>query len=146
MLTLNGETFASGRVKFLDQTPAENPATPKIYVPIRPADLGATLLALLDTGSAWSILQADVAAEIGLFDRDGNPMTMKTRLGEYRGKLVRTVITLLAEEGQSLEVDATVFVSTEWTAGNFIGYAGLLERVHIALEPERNNFYFGSSA
>ena len=57
---------------------------------------------------------------------------------------MRTVTTLVADDGDSVDVDSTVFVSPEWRAGNFIGYAGLLERIRFAVDPGTNAFLFGA--
>jgi hypothetical protein len=57
-------------------------------------------------------------------------------------------LTLLADEGDSLDVDAAVFVATgdEYPVGrSFLGYAGLLERIRFALDPQTNQFYFGAA-
>jgi hypothetical protein len=83
---------------------------------------------LLDTGASWSIVNSELADELGLFDRDGEPVDMSSRMGVISGKLVRAVTKLVAEDGESVEVDSTLFVSRDWPAGNFIGYSGLLER------------------
>jgi len=52
-------------------------------------------------------------------------------------------LTLLADEGESFELDTTLFASREWSLGNFIGYAGFLERIRFAVDPSTNDFYFG---
>jgi hypothetical protein len=64
-------------------------------------------------------------------------------LGRVRGTLFRGLIALLADGGEPLEVDATIFISPDWTGPNFIGYQGLLQRIRFAIDPETNLFYFG---
>ena len=49
----------------------------------------------------------------------------------------------MADEGESCEVDATLFVSRDWVYGNFVGYSGFLERIRFAVDPGANDFYFG---
>ena len=98
---------------------------------------------MLDTGAAWSVLDAELAGDLELFDRDGEAVTISSRLGAVQGKLVRTKTTLVADDGDSLDVDSTVFVSREWPAGNFIGYTGFLERIRFAIDPRDNAFIFG---
>ena len=73
----------------------------------------------------------------------GPPTDLSNRSRTIHGKLIRTPLTILADEGDSLEVDATVFISSEWQHGNFLGYAGLLERIRFAVDPQTNGFYFG---
>ena len=65
-------------------------------------------------------------------------------MGVISGKLVRAVTKLVAEDGESVEVDSTLFVSRDWPAGNFIGYSGLLERIRFAVDPDTNSFIFGA--
>ena len=68
---------------------------------------------------------------------------MSTRLGVIHGALYRVAVTIEAEEGESLDVEATVFLSPDWRGPNFIGYQGLLQRIRFAVDPETNLFYFG---
>ena len=98
---------------------------------------------MLDTGASWSVLNAELADNLKLFDRDGETVTISSRMGKVQGKLVRAMTTLVADDGDSVEVDSTVFVSRDWPAGNFIGYSGLLERIRFAIDPHDNAFIFG---
>ncbi len=142
LLKINGDVFASGRSRFLDSLGAPEP-TPKIYVKFLPGDVQIPLLAQVDTGAAWSVLDREIAQALGFFEQAGPPANLSTRSGTIHGKLHRTPLTIRADEGDSLEVDATVFVSSEWLHGNFLGYAGLLERIRFAVDPQTNGFYFG---
>ena len=45
--------------------------------------------------------------------------------------------------GGPFEVEATIFVSPDWSGGNFLGYEGLFQRIRFAIDPEANFFYFG---
>ena len=139
----NGVNFTTGRAKFLDQSESSQGTTAKIWVRIEPASFGHPILAQLDTGAAWSILDAEVANELSLFDGDGQLVTISTRLGEGRFTLKRIPVQILADDGESLSVDATVAVWSEWHHGTFIGYPGLLERIRFAVDPFDNYFYFG---
>jgi hypothetical protein len=145
MLKLEGEDFTSGRARFLDRLPVDPEPTAKIFIKLRAGKLAATLLAQLDTASPWSILEAETAREIGLLDQNGEPKTLRAQGMSIRGRLVRVPVLILADEGESLEIDATVFVSADWPGKNFVGYAGLLESIRIALDPQANHFYFGAA-
>ena len=79
-----------------------------------------------------------------MFDREGEPATISSRAGTVKGKLVRATTILVADDGESVEVDSTVFVSGDWPEGNFIGYSGLLERIRFAIDPGSNSFVFGA--
>lgn len=142
-LTSDGTAFVTGRTRFLDEDPGSPEKSHKVYVKIEPGDFGSFVLAQLDTGAAWSILDPQIAEELALFDGQGQPTTLDTRFGPISGRLERTKITILADEGESMEFEATVFVSRQWPAGSFLGYTGLLERVRFAVDPQQNFFYFG---
>ncbi len=144
MLVLTGGLpFAAARVRFEDNLPSGEESTAKIYIKIEPDALGVAVLAQVDTGAAWSVLEREVSEALGLLDGDGPVVRLQTRFGPKDGRLERTLITLLADEGESLEFEATVFVSRDWPAGNFVGYNGLLERLRFAVDPADNQFYFG---
>ena len=127
---------------YLDADPGQRSETSRIHVKVE-FDR-QPVLALLDTGAAWSVLNAELAQELGLFERDGESATISSRAGKIKGRLVRATTTLVADEGESIEFDSTVFVSGDWPAGNFIGYSGLLERIRFAIDPGSNSFVFGA--
>ena len=136
---LDGSAFATGMSSYLDGDPSE---AARIHVEVE-FD-GETVLALLDTGASWSVLNAELAQELGLFEQEGESATISSRVGRINGRLVRARTTLVADEGESIEVESTVFVSPEWPEGNFIGYSGLLERIRFAIDPGSNAFFFGA--
>lgn len=138
----DGSEFASGKASYLDQDPSSPGESARINVSVEFE--GLTVLALVDTGAAWSVVNRDLARTLGLHDRDGLQLTLHSRYGHTEGKLVRVGATLLAEEGESVSLDATVFVSEDWTAGNFLGYSGLLERITFAIDPETSTVYYGA--
>ena len=105
-----GRSFATGSAVFMDTDLAE--VSPKIYVRIQPGNLLTPVLAQLDTGAAWSVLNAEVARLIGVLDARGEPLTLSTRMGNFRGKLVRVSVSLVADARESLNLDATFFVSS----------------------------------
>lgn len=143
MLKLDKADFTIGRARFEDTAPWAEEPTPKIYVKITPDDLGVVLLALLDTGAPWSILDAEVAENLDLLNGAGEPKTIKTWRGDIHGRLESVNLRLHADEGSSLDIEATVLVSPDWRAGNFLGYGGLLQHVRFAVDATNNQFYFG---
>ncbi|MCP4654326.1 MAG: hypothetical protein GY856_02790 [bacterium] len=64
--------------------------------------------------------------------------------GRVEGDLYRHTITLVAEIGESLQIDAVVFVPLNWHGPCFLGYAGVLERIRFAVDPRNNHFHFGA--
>lgn len=145
MLFRDGVAFSVGLARFEDRPGGDGEETAKIYIRIEPEALGNPILAQLDTGSPWLVLQAEVAEAMSLLDGDGPEVRLRTRFGPISGRLERTVVNILAEEGETLQLEATAFVSRQWNAGTFAGYSGLLERVRFAIDPDpaKNLFYFG---
>lgn len=143
MLTLNGEPFTSGKAQYYDDDPDRARPQSAIYVQvILPLDPAVAVLALLDTGSPCCLFNKDIMEALGFgFEAKGDKLM--TRHGRLNGTWDRLPVTLAADEGESLEIDATVFVSEEWQFGAFIGYGGLLERIRFGLDPQANSFYFG---
>jgi hypothetical protein len=138
--------FATGMSVYLDsevERPQRQP--PRVVVRVQPKPLTIPILAVLDTAAPWCILKPligdlimDELAEIpGL-------VKLSTRLGTYDGRLYRGSLTLLAEEGESLDLEVTFFLSPQWQGGNFLGYEGALERARFAVNPRENLFYFGA--
>jgi hypothetical protein len=143
MLRLNGESFASGFSRFRDHGSDALEPTAKVFVKVDFSDLDTTLLAQLDTGAAYSTLETHVAEALDLLDGNGQQVTIDTRLGSCHGRLERVPITLVADEGEALDIEAVFFVSKEWLGKTFLGYTGLLNHIRMALDPGNNHFYFG---
>jgi hypothetical protein len=143
LLRADGTQFSTGRSRFLDQAPGSEDQRARILVRIEPQSLGQVILAQLDTGAAWSILDAQIAEALSLLDGDGEPVRFSTRLGTYEGRLARTHLDIVADEGDTVTIEATVWVSRDWPGGTFLGYGGLLERIRFAVDPSDNSFYFG---
>ena len=70
-------------------------------------------------------------------------VALSTRLGIFHGSLYRVPLRIDADEGETLDVEATVFLSPDWDGPNFVGYQGLLQRTRLVIDPETNLFYFG---
>jgi len=146
MLTLNGLPFASSRAKYLDEEPFSQEPSAKVYVTVEFPGLSHSL-AQLDTGAAWSVLDLATAELLDLLDGGGEPTKMKTHAGTVAGRLERVPVKLVADEGDSLDLEATFLVSRDWRGRTFLGYTGSLDRVRIALDPGKgkNWFYFGEA-
>lgn len=145
MLSLKGRSFTTGRAKFRDEAPGRQEPTAKIFVKIEFPTLEGTWLAQLDSGAAYSMLDIELAESLGVLDGDGAPAKVDTRLVKISGRLERVPLVLIADEGASLEVEATFFVSRDWPGKTFLGYTGFLDKLRIALDPPVNDFYFGET-
>jgi hypothetical protein len=148
MLKLGTEDFTTGRSLYSDHDESWTEPSAKIWVRVKfPTDqFGAiAVLGELDTGAPWSILHRELAEALGALQLDGEVTKTITSHGRMTGKLVKVPIEVVADHdnGQSLRVDATVFVSEDWTGPTLLGYSGLLEALRFALDPPRNHFYFG---
>jgi hypothetical protein len=103
---------------------------------------------LLDTASTWIVLSKDflVSLDIEIDEDPSLKEKMLTRFGTITGYLNRIPIIIIAEEqdGSSLEVEATCFISEEWNGRPpVIGWRGCLERMKFAIDPSQDRFYFG---
>lgn len=91
-------------------------------------------VALLDTGSEWSVLGEPLASDLD----DGVPLgsvPMSTRLGRFIGRIHRVPVTLLSELGTDVTIAATVLLTPDWPGPPILGFTGCLERVRFALVP-----------
>ncbi len=142
----DGSSFTPSRATYLDALPGQLARRDaKLYVRIAVGSPTLTTMAMLDTGSTYSVLDADMADHLGAFDETDAPVVdLATRHGLMRGSLVRRRVWLLAEEGESLDVDATFWVGPEWRYGHFLGYTGFLQRIRLALDPQSNQLHFGA--
>ena len=139
----DGAVFTTGRSLYSDRALGSEEPTANIFVKIGIEALPGPIVAQLDTGAAWSMLDAEVAEAMNLLGGDGEQAPISTRLGRVVGHLERTDLEILADDGDSLTVQATVWVSPEWHGGNFLGYAGLLQNIRLAVDPSDNSFHFG---
>jgi hypothetical protein len=99
-------------------------------------------IALLDTASQWCVLPSPLALELGYDLETARDVRLHTRHGALSGELTRFPILFVAEEGESVEVDATWFVTRDWPGPMVIGWKGCLERIRFALDPSEDDFYF----
>jgi hypothetical protein len=119
---------------------------PRVLVRVQPKPLAVPILAILDTAAPWCILKPNIA-DLMMDELEEIPgrASLSTRLGTYEGRLYRGSLTLLAQEGESLNLDVTFFLSPHWRGGNFLGYEGAMERARFAVDPRANLFYFGET-
>ena len=144
MLKLYGSPFTSGRSKYVDHVPDRREPTAKIYVRIQLGGMDETVAAQIDTGAAWSVLGSAAARSLGLLDEPGERARILTSFGVKDGVLVRLPLTIMADEGTSLDIHGTFFITPDWPEGlTFLGYSGLLDSIRFALDPQVNDFYFG---
>jgi hypothetical protein len=106
--------------------------------------ISKTIVTMVDTAAPWCIFEPEVGDLLRPYLSPVQEQAiLSTRMGTLRGGLFRVPVKLPADEGQPLDLEATVFLSPDWRGPNFIGYQGLLQRIRFAVDPETNLFYFG---
>ena len=101
----------------------------------------------MDTGANWSVVGGETAQEFAQHPIECPGIELRTGYGKIRGDLVRSRITLIADEGGDLSIETTIFVSEDWPGPVVLGFRGFLEKLRIALDPGvrpgEQAFYFG---
>ncbi|GAB4210036.1 MAG: hypothetical protein Fur006_70250 [Coleofasciculaceae cyanobacterium] len=121
--------------------------TNRIILPVEIEEIRTE--AVIDTGAPYVICPPKIAKIAGIdraFALERLRMLIRGMLME--GSITRLSIRLLADEGDSLTVDATAFIpDVEEYWGDlpvFIGLTGFMERLRFAVDPSTDTFYFGS--
>lgn len=146
LLLKNGESFATGAIYYDYRGATERETTNRIIIGVEIE--GIMTEAVIDTGAPYVICPPRVAKQAGV-DRAWalDEMVMLVRGMRLSGIRVRMNISLRADEGEDLDVDATVFVpDVEEYWGDFpafLGLTGFLERIRFAIDPNTDTFYFG---
>ncbi len=106
------------------------------------------LIGLLDTAATWVILPESIltSLQIAVDTSLSLKEKMSSRFGVYEGYLNRLPLNFIAESGDSLQIEATCFISGDWPGPPVIGWKGCLERIRFAIDPSLNRFYFGALA
>ncbi len=149
LTTADGDIFATGRAPY-SYRPAIKDISNRIILQV---EIGGVLVeAIIDTGSPYVVCPPYFSEIIGLDSASAlESIPFKVRGIDMRGNLYRVNVLFPAEEGDDLNVDATVFVpDQEWREAwgeqpAFIGLTGCLERMRFAVDPENDHFYFGPS-
>lgn len=141
LLFSTGQSFATGAAPYLYETRADAKLSLQVQIE------GVTTTAVIDTGAPYLICNPELASQID-FSRLATleATQIRTHIGLVQGQLFRMGVMLLAEEGNTLELQATAFVPdpSRWAKNpSFLGFYGCLERVRFAVDPESEKFYFG---
>jgi hypothetical protein len=147
-LLFNDHTaFAHGAVKYAYRPATENDRTNRIIIPVEIESIQT--YAVVDTGAPYVVCAPEIVLPLGLGVASRLSSTvLQIRGMEVRGDLYRLTLKLIAEQGESIDVEATVFVPgvNEWPANlpSFIGLNECMDRIRIAIDPAEEMFYFGS--
>jgi hypothetical protein len=143
----DGRPFATGACSYWDQPPLGRTETPRITIAIWIG--GSQTQAMVDAGGVYLVCDPEISDLLHLDPRTSlGVTTLAIRGYKYPGHLHRLAITLLAEKGESLELDVTAFIprldpGQEWHLPSFLGLQGCLEFLRFAVDPGSNIFYFG---
>jgi hypothetical protein len=146
----NDEVFAVGAVEYLYSPATAKENTNRIIIPIMvEIDKKIPTQAVLDTGAPYAILAPAIAKAAGFTtDQALERIVMNVRGMRLEGCLTRLNITLQATQGDDLTIDTTTFIPDSQSSWgefpSFLGLAGFLERVRFAIDPNTDQFYFGS--
>ncbi len=108
---------------------------------------GLRTMAVIDTAAPYMICEPAIAGQLSFSIPESIGVAhLQTQLGRVTGHLYRAPIVLLASSGESLELQATVFVPQpdQWADNpSFLGFHGCLERIRLGVDPGADTFYFG---
>ena len=131
-------------MEYWDSSQERDSKEARIVIRVAPGLIEKPVMAVVDTAAPWCIFKPDIGDRMaGTLTLLQERVALSTRLGVVRGSLYRGQIRLPADEGDPLDVEATIFLSPEWRGDNFVGYEGLLQRIRFAVDPQLNLFYFG---
>jgi hypothetical protein len=143
----DGRPFATGICLYRDQLASGRIETSRIVV--RVSIGGFQTQAVVDTGGVYLVCDPEISDLLSLSTRaDLGVDTLVIRGYKYESRLQRLTITMLAEEGENLELNVTAFIpclapGQEWRFPSFLGLQGCLEFLRFAVDPGANAFYFG---
>jgi hypothetical protein len=152
VLPLGLGRFAQGATEYFDYYPETHVKdVSRIVIHVYPANRLEPLPVIVDTAAPWCVFDPrefhTVADQTDPIRATEKPLNIRGM--SCTGWLYRISIRLPAVLGESLDVDATVFVPNmsageEWFYPNFIGLDGFLNRIRFAIDPVSNLFFFGT--
>lgn len=144
----DGRSFATGKMIYEYRPTPQHTASNRLYLSVEINNL--SLLAVVDTGAPYVIVQPTYAGLLQLDPSEAlEEIKLKIRGTIFKGHIHRVLVDLPASEGESMSLEATMFVpeTDEETWGNlpsFLGMMGFLERIRFAIDPFEDSFYFGT--
>jgi hypothetical protein len=142
----DGESFATGAQPYLSRPLGGADPSNRVIVEVEIGGLRTS--AVLDTGAPYVIVNPSLAESLGVDPRSALfSANLSVRGHRTAGSLHRLNLTLMADEGEEVTVEATVFIPEVapaiWSLPLFIGWTGCLERLRFAIDPFDKTFYFG---
>jgi hypothetical protein len=146
----DGQPFVTGSQSNVFYAPT--PAEPKARLVLRVALEGLTTQAMVDTGGLYLFCMPSIARALHLDATQAlGAQTILFRDERVQGTLHRLTLTLLAEDGEDMQLDVTAFVPDASYESvpelpSILGLHGCLERVRFAFDPATDTFYFGPAS
>jgi len=135
----------SGWARYLSDYPTDY-GEMLVAVPCHPGAGPDLVYGLLDTAAQWCVMSLDLAEDLGCPPRADDPSAMlHTRFGRMLGQIARVPLVLPVVDGEALTVEATFWISDQWSGPTVIGWKGCLERIRFAIDPQTETFYFADS-
>lgn len=146
LLRSNGNPFACGAVTFDYRPATDSDRTNRIIIPIEIESIST--YAVVDTGAPYIVCAPEIAFQINLSAESSlGSVQIGIRGHDVHGHLHRLTLRLVAEDGESIDIDATAFVpvADEWPGDlpSFFGLNECMDRMHVAIDPEHEMFHFG---
>ncbi|MEW6718336.1 MAG: hypothetical protein AB1345_12665 [Chloroflexota bacterium] len=148
----DGETFATGVAPYTYLPASERETTPRIIISVKIQEIETS--AFVDTGGVYAICSPEIAEQLELDPSEGVPVDpIQWRRERLQGVLYRIPITILAQEGVSLTIEATCFIPKlahwqQWQSEFpcILGMYLCLDRLRFAVDPAPHNemFHFGA--
>ncbi len=139
----DGEPFATGAVGYSSHLGTGTWS--RIIVEVRLEGVRTLeTTAMLDTAAPYMICRRDLAEFLGLeYSREGDTDKINIRGATVEGSLHRVPLSFLAEQGEDLTIEASVFVPRYVELPHsFIGLTSCLESIYFAVDP-LNEVFFG---
>ena len=143
----NGDNFATGAQPYLSRAIGTADPSNRIIVEVEVGGLRTS--AVIDTGAPYVILDPGLAQSLGV-DSGSALLAANLSIRGHRtqGSLHRMNVTIMADEGEEITIEATVFIPKVdpalWSLPSFVGWTGCLERLRLAIDPFDETFYFGA--
>lgn len=145
----DGEPFVTGRADCEIGPAGPDEISNRIILRVEIGGINTN--AVLDTGSPYVVCSPELLniLELSPSDSIDKIPSFSIRGRRYSGYVYPLVVSFPASDGETLDVEASVFVPDmnrpeEWgSLPMFIGLTGCLERMRFAFDAEGPDFYFG---
>lgn len=149
----NGDKFSTGSTLYDYRPATRDERFERIMLQVQIE--GIMTEAFVDTGGVYLVCTPEIAQQANLQARSlfsPDPEVILLRGVHIAGDLFRVTLTLLADYGEGVNIEATAFVPrrearVDWADFPCIlGMHGCLERLRFAIDTLNTCFYFGASS